>query len=161
MSDATATFQHDNPKLGMILMASMASCLPVMDAIGKYLTDFLSPASIAFFRFVLQADFLFRLAGHAQALGSPERAYQNGYCPRRAHLRCHAIAYVGSERFTPRNANRDLLCGAADFGVLFNLVLGRTSGVAPHCRLLRRLAWRSDHHTPKLRNLWHLRCNAA
>ncbi len=72
MSDATATSQHDNPKLGMILMVSMASCLPVMDAIGKYLTDFLSPASIAFFRFVLQAIFFFALLGMRRRLALPK-----------------------------------------------------------------------------------------
>ena len=72
MSDATATSQHDNPKLGMILMVSMASCLPVMDAIGKYLTDFLSPASIAFFRFVLQAVFFFALLGMRRRLALPK-----------------------------------------------------------------------------------------
>ena len=54
MSNSAPQGQYDNPKLGMLLMITMASMLPVMDAIGKYLTDFLSPASIAFFRFILQ-----------------------------------------------------------------------------------------------------------
>ena len=55
MSDQQAfAAEHSNPKLGMILMISMALLLPAMDSIGKYLTDFLSPGSIALFRFVVQ-----------------------------------------------------------------------------------------------------------
>lgn len=61
MGKSATAGQHDNHRLGMILMISMASLLPVMDAIGKYLTDFLSPASIAFFRFVLQGVFFMAL----------------------------------------------------------------------------------------------------
>jgi len=47
--------EHHNPKVGMALMISMALLLPVMDAISKYLTDFISPGTIALFRFLIQA----------------------------------------------------------------------------------------------------------
>ncbi|WP_299347964.1 DMT family transporter [uncultured Maritalea sp.] len=63
--------KHANPRLGMILMISMALLLPVMDSIGKYLTAFLSPGTIALFRFIIQAALFMALLGVRRQLDFP------------------------------------------------------------------------------------------
>lgn len=70
------TNAHANPKLGMILMISMATLLPVMDTIGKYLTDFLSPGTVALFRFVLQATLFMALLGLRRNLALPRAQWK-------------------------------------------------------------------------------------
>ncbi|MFB9138754.1 DMT family transporter [Maritalea porphyrae] len=70
------TNHHTNPKLGMLLMISMAMLLPVMDTIGKYLTNFLSPGTIALFRFVLQATLFMHLLGIQRKLSLPRAQWK-------------------------------------------------------------------------------------
>jgi len=77
MSDQpTFAEQHANPQLGMALMISMALLLPVMDTIGKYLTNFLSPGTVAFFRFVVQTIFFMALLGARKKLNFPTRHWK-------------------------------------------------------------------------------------
>ncbi|WP_415157128.1 DMT family transporter [Maritalea sp.] len=68
---ATFAQQHANPRLGMIMMISMALLLPIMDTIGKYLTAFLSPGTIALFRFVVQTVFFMAILGARKKLRFP------------------------------------------------------------------------------------------
>lgn len=70
------TDKHANPKLGMILMISMALLLPVMDSIGKYLTAFLSPGTIALFRFVVQTALFMALLGFRRQLRFPSKYWR-------------------------------------------------------------------------------------
>ncbi|MGJ8528203.1 DMT family transporter [Maritalea sp.] len=68
--------EHNNPKLGMTLMISMALLLPAMDSIGKYLTDFLSPGAIALFRFVVQTVLFMCLLAVRRKLQFPKEHWR-------------------------------------------------------------------------------------
>jgi len=68
--------KHANPKIGMTLMIAMALLLPGMDTIGKYLTNFLSPGTVALFRFVLQAVLFMMLLGIRRQLTFPAQHWR-------------------------------------------------------------------------------------